>query len=244
MVGGLGYSYFTNKSSGTGNDTKLTKADLESALDRANSEIVDLEAKVEELEKTLQVLAGGDVTSIDSIDVGGDDSILKAINGKVIFSKNLEYPGVEQSANESSLNLSSRIKVTPSVNWVVKMGGTKTDYVHPTGVRGTITLGNAKTMYKTDELEVTLDEFLGSINATNIVKGKVFLNGTERGVEAKINVIIGNRPYKARVGTLGYNGQVITFMFYYEGDTDANKDELINTLLSSIRVGEQILSIN
>lgn len=222
-----------------------SKSDLESELTRAYNEISSLNQEILGLENTINVLSGGTDGAISSIDITSVNSgVLSSLNGIVLFPTELAYPGVVQAGNESSVNLSNTISITPSSNWLMTLGGTTSTYIHQSGVKGTITLGQADDMLKVWELEEqALQPFIDSLNTISTTTGRIFLSSVEKGVTAKISTIIDSTPYVVKTGTLGHNGNILTFMFYYEGDENATKDENIISLLRTIRFGTQDLSI-
>lgn len=208
--------------------------------------LAEKETQIEQLNNTVQSLMGSDgpATAISEVADGTGNKTFNSIGGKIIFPTNLEYKNSVQGPNTSSIKLSDRITIVPSDNWVIQMNGTTTKYSHPNGIYGTIKVSAIDEAFKNEVIdEEVMTPFLNSIPSTKCEKGTVYLEQTERGLYADLNILNNGKPAVMKCGVMGYIDTAMVYTFYYEGDYDATKDELINSLLKTIKVGQQQLRI-
>lgn len=208
--------------------------------------IAEKDTQIEQLNNTVQSLLGSDgpPTAISEVADGTGQKTFNSIGGKIIFPTNLEYKGSVQGPNTSSIKLSDRISIVPSDNWVIQINGTTTKYSHPNGIYGTIKVSAIQESFKNDVInDEVLSPFLDSIPSTKCEKGTVYLEQTERGMYADLNILNNGKPAVLKCGVMGYMDTAMVYTFYYEGDYDSTKDELINSLLKTIKIGQQQLRI-
>ena len=218
-------------------------------LQQENAVMVEMlsesEEKVAQLEAALNSLTGGEgsFTAITDIEDGSGQTFT-SIGGKILFPTNLEYTNSKQAPNNASLSLSDRITIVPSNNWVIQMNGTTTKFYHQNGITGEIKVSALDYTIKNAELyESSMKPFIDSIPYTNLTEGKIYLEQTERGLCADLNILNNSKPAVLTCGMMGYIDTAMVYTFYYEGDYDATKDELVRGLLKTIKFGEQQLRI-
>lgn len=227
-------------------DEGPTKEELQAENSMMISMLAEKEVQIEQLNNTVQSLMGSDgpATAISEVADGTGNKTFNSIGGKIIFPTNLEYKDSVQGPNTSSIKLSERITIVPSDNWVIQMNGTTTKYSHPNGIYGTIKVSAIKEAFKNNIIsEEVMNPFLDSIPYTKCETGTIYLEQTERGIYADVNILNNGKPAVMKCGVMGYIDTAMVYTFYYEGDYDATKDELINSLLKTIKVGQQQLRI-
>jgi len=64
------------------------------------------------------------------------------------------------------------------------------------------------------------------------------------GKYANINTTIDAQPATLKAGAIGYGGVSVTYMFGYDTEYDATKNELIDTLLKTLKINNQDISYN
>lgn len=222
-----------------------SKADLETENSVLMEELVAAQEQVEQLQSTLESLTGEESpTSISSIDDGSNAQTFNSLNGKILFPSELTYKDSSQGPNNASINLSKTITIIPSDNWTIQMDGTTTKYSHPNGIYGTIKIGATDRVYKGEEVEPEmLEPFTSTIPYTSIINSKIYLEDVWRGMSSEMTIINNNKPAVIKCGLFGYSDVCLTYMFYYDGDKDNTKTELINNMLKTITVGSLKLRI-
>lgn len=223
-----------------------TIADMQAENEMMASMIVSKDAQIEQMNSTIQSLMGSDgpATAITEVADGTGNKTFNSIGGKILFPTNLEYANSVQAPNNCSIKLSERVTIVPSDNWVIQLNGTTTKYSHPNGIYGTIKISSIGEAKKTSEInETMLQPFLSSIPYTKCETGLIYLEQNERGMCANLNILNNGKPAAMKCGILGYIDTAMVYTFYYEGDYDATKDELINSLLKTVKVGQQQLRI-
>lgn len=230
----------------SGCDKGPSKEEIQAENDSLLLTMAENESKIAELEATVASLKGGDgpSTAISEVSDGSGMKTFNSIGGKILFSEVLEYTGASQAPNTSKLNISDRISIVPSDNWVIQMNGTTTKYSHPNGIYGTIKVSTIPEVIKADLIESTmLEPFTNAIPHTSIQNSKVYLEDVWRGMATEMTILNNEKPAVVKCGVLGYSDLALTYCFYYEGDKDNTKTELINNLLKSIKFGELQLRI-
>ncbi len=228
-----------------GKDTGPTKEDLQ----RENSAMLSLlkenEDKIKSLEDTLKALSGEVNTAIGYMDGGAGKQSFYTINDKVIFPVPFEYKGTTQAPNTAGLSITQNVVVSPSNNWLIKINGTTGEFYHPSNITGVIRVGNIQQAIHADKVqEEVFKPFIDSIPHGNVVYGKLFLDSNCWGNHATIITTVNEKNAVLKAGALGIGNISITYMFYYDGDRDSTKDELIDNLVKTMKVNSQQLSFN
>lgn len=212
------------------------------ALDRV---IREYEEKISSLENTLKALTGELKTAIGSIDDGSNKKTFNTINDKIVFPKPFEYTGSTQASNTSSVNLATNVSIAPSNNWLIKLEGAGAKFSHPNGIEGEVVIGNIIQAIGHDKVQSeVLEPFLKGIPKGNVVYGKLFLDDNPWGSYANAEIIVDNEPGMLKIGALGIANTSIVYMFYYSGQQDDTKNELIDVMLRTMKVNNQQLRFN
>lgn len=232
----------------SGCDKGPSKEEIQAENESLLMSIVDNESKISELESMIDSLRGGDgsPTAISEVSDGSGMKTFNSIGGKILFPEQLEYTGASQAPNTSKLNLSDRVSLVPSDNWVIQLNGTTTKYSHPNGIYGTIKISviTGGTVPKTETVETEmLKPFTDAIPHTSINNSKIYIEDKWRGMASEMTLLNNEKPAVVKCGLVGYSDIAVTYSFYYEGDKDNTKTEIINNLLKSMKFGELQLRI-
>lgn len=218
----------------------VSKEELQEENSTLIMQLNDAEDKISNLENTLSSLngEGGSLTGISET-ADGSGETFNSIGGNILFPAELTYTGSSQAPNTASVNLSSRVTIKPSDNWIIQMNGTTTKYTHPDGVYGTIKIVNISEPKKGDVIEEEMiTPFTDEIPYTSIVNSKVYLEDVWRGMSTEMTVLNNNKPAVIKAGLVGHSDTALIYSFYYNGDKSATKNEIINNLIKTIKFGE------
>ena len=223
-----------------------TVKDLQAENETLLEENVANEEKIESLEKTIKMLNGEEVslTGISNVEDGSGKQTFNSVGGKIMFNTALEHKNSKQAPNTSSLKLADRVTIIPSDNWVIQFNGTTTKYSHPNGIHGTIKISTIDYAEKVDVVEnEMLQPFLDEIPNTGVLKSTIYLEELAKGSMATVTTLNNNKPAVIKCGLVGNSDIGLVFTFYYDGDKDSTKDEIINSLIKSIQISNRQLRI-
>lgn len=225
---------------------KLSKGELVRLANQNTATIEDNEVRIDELETLLRGIQeeDGPTASISTIDDGTGRLTFNSIDGKIVFPTPFEYPGSTQAANTSSINITKTISVAPTKNWTAVLNGTTLELNHTNGVTGLIKAGAINEMYDRDQMQTEImGKFFEGFPPEKITYSKLFLDDQCWGIEAKLATTIDSQPSYLRCGMLGLGEESFVYMFVYEGDKDAGKDETITSLLKTMTMLGQSLRV-
>lgn len=231
------------------NKDPLAKLSKDELIARSNQQTADNQAKdvrIEELETLLKGVQeeNGPTASISTMDDGTGRLTFNSIDGKIIFPTELAYPNSTQAANTSCINITDQLSVSPTNNWTAVLDGAAVDLNHTNGVTGKIRAGSMKEMVDADTLQnQILSGFFTNLPPGKIVYSKLFLEDKCWGVDAKAPTTIDSKPAFIRCGIFGFGEMCFTYMFLYNSEQDAAKDETILSLLKTIKVFQQPLRV-
>lgn len=209
-------------------------------------EIADLEDKIMESESLISALKGdgGPVTAVSEVPDGSGEKTFQSINGRILFPVELVYPGAEQAPNKARVLLSERLSIVPSDNWVLRISGTTTDYSHPDGIYGVMKITAIPDVLKSDELEAqVLKPFTDNIPYTSIKTGSIFFDDERKGMHADMTILNNGQPAVLKSGFIGIGDESMSYCFYYAGDRDNTKNELISNLLKTVKYKDDAMRI-
>ena len=224
--------------------TKLSKDEL---VEIINGQLEDLNDKDEEIKELKDGLKGvqtenGPTSAIISIGDGKGRTTFNSVDGKIIFPKPFEYPGSTQAPNTSSVNITSTLSIIPTNNWITVLDGTTLELEHVNGTKGIIRAGQIKQAYNREELQKeVMNEFFSELPPSDVIYKKLFLNDQWWGIEGLTSTTINENKAYIRCGMLGLGEQSFVYMFLYDGEKDSGKDEIIISLLRTIKMfGQQL----
>ena len=210
-------------------DYELSQVELE----EANEKIADLEDKLSESSGVTEDNAKG----IDGLDLTNNAESFERAGSRLKFESTLKYTDAYQDPNTSSLMLSDEISVDPSNNWVIEIDGTNTRYNHPTGIVGEISVESIDEEVQDIFLEnEILKPFLETLNKKSDYTYRVYVGKEWKGMcnTALITTDTGDGIVKS--GIIGVEDVAVTYCFYYDGEVDRTKSELIDSLIKSMTI--------
>ena len=215
----------------------------------ANSQMTELEqayTRIDEVEKLLKGIQDEEVPSA-AISVMGDGTgrlTFNSFQDKIIFPKPFEYPGSTQISNTASVNITKSLKVAPTSNWALRLKGTELELEHASGISGTIKAGMIKEMFPRESMqEEVFAPFFEELPPDTVKYSKLFLDDNWWGLQAMTPTFIDSEEAYLRMGMLGIGDQCFTYSFVYKGKPDVGKDEVILTLLKTVKLSEQTLRV-
>lgn len=223
-----------------------TVKELQAENESLMADIADNEEKIAELESVVKIINGDDVsiTGITNVEDGSGAKTFNSVGGKILFDGVLEYEGSTQAPNTASINLAERVSIVPTNNWVVKIEGTTTKLSHPDGLYGTFKVSTIDEIKKSDYIdENMLTPFLDTVPNTGIVKSRIYVEDSPRGMMADVTTLNNSKPAMIKCGLVANGDKALVFTFYYDGDKDSTKDETINSILKSIKFGARSIRI-
>lgn len=233
-----------NKSQSENDDYEALVFDynlLQEDYNTAQQTISSLEEQIKELSGVKEDNGSG----IDGLDLDNKSNEFTRLGSKLKFDTTLKYTDAYQAPNTSRIMLADKILVDPSNNWVIEMDGTSTRYNHPEGIVGEITIENIDEIVDDIFLETEiLKPFLDTLTKKSDYSYRVYVGDTWSGMcnTALIEVNDGNAIIKS--GIIGKDEYAITYCFYYDGDMNKTKNELIDNLIKSITIDDNKVKID
>lgn len=225
-----------------------TYEELQQQVKELSAANMAYEDDIAALERTIAGLSDTDKFpySIADVEDGSGNKTFKSVNGKILFSKELTYPGSTQAPNTSGIKLSDKFTIKPSDNWIVQMNGTTTKYRHPNGVYGTVKVIRISDPVKTDKLkEESVIPFVDAVpHTTEPEYDEIYFDDRSRGMQVTLNILNNSKPALVKSGVCGIGETGLVYTFYYDGDRDSAKTELINSLLRSVMYGSQTMNVD
>lgn len=153
----------------------------------------------------------------------------------------LVYPRSVQSSNSSMVMVSKDVSVKPSSNWIVKFNANEAILQHSSGITGKIIVGTIDrqlgTIPTVDEIKEAISTFFSTLPPDNVTYNRVYIGNTlHSGYDAMSKTIVDEKPGFIRCGLIGNGTISVTYFFFYEGEPDTSKDELIMTLLQTMTI--------
>lgn len=206
------------------------------------------EDEIANLERMIDGLSGTDTfpASIADVEDGSNKKTFQSIGGKILFSTELTYPGAIQAPNTSGIKISDKFTIKPSDNWMVQMNGNTTKYMHPNGIYGTIKVIKISDPLKTEEVkEQAVKPFVDGVpHTTEPEYDEIYFDDRSRGMQVTLSILNNNKPALIKSGVCGVGDEGIVYTFYYDGDKDNAKTELINSLLRSVKYSAQAMNVD
>lgn len=218
---------------------KNKKKELVQMIEDLSNEILDKDARIEELETILRGVHEEDAptAAITTIDDGTGRLTFNSIDGKIVFPQPFEYPGSTQAPNTASVNITELISIVPTNNWTMCMDGTTLELEHTSGISGIVKASAIDELYSREGLQdEVMSPFFEDFPPSNIKYSRLFLDGDWWGLEAQAPTTIDEKPAFIRCGMLGLGEQSFTYIFLYQGEQDKTKDETIVSLLRSMKM--------
>jgi len=221
------------------------KGKTKEELEQENAVMLEMlkenEVVINNLQNTIQTLTGSESGNfIQSINKG-----LTEINNKVMFPTQLTFNGIKEAPAEGRVIMTRNVSIYPSNNWVIKLSGSTAELGHSSGVYGTIKVGVLSEKINPQEInERVLKPFYSKFSKTSPIMSNIFVGDVNWGKQALINAEIEGRSAVVYAGFIGTGGTAVIYTFMYEGTIDKMKNELINTLIKSMKIGGMQVRFN
>lgn len=236
-------------------ETKETLVDMVNSL---NQQIIDDATEIDRLNEKLTEVQSEQKPTPGITEMSDETGRLTfySVDGAIQLPTELIYPGSEEASNTSKINISDSVSVIPTSNWGVKILGSRLDMTHINGIYGQISVGYlskdarkavevASSPNKLGEyLEGYLDESFKDMQVNTKKYSRLFLNDTQYGVDATITTFVDEEDATIRCGILGYGEISLQYCFYYMGKDDAIYNEAITSLIRTITILNQQLSVS
>lgn len=229
-----------------GSVESMSKKELQNLV-RTQWETMDQqEARILEVEEILkgQTTEEGPSAAISEMGDGTGRLTFNSIDGKIVFPSPFVYPGSTQAATSGRVNITNNLSILPTGSWALRVIGTTVELEHSSGISGTIKVGYVEELVPMEyfQEEIFSPMFEGH-PAGNIVYNKLFLGDQNWGMDARTDTRIDEEPGYMRVGMLALGDTSFTYNFVYRGVQDTVKDEAILSLLRTIEMLGQPLSV-
>lgn len=208
-----------------------------SALEEQNAEMRELIKAVDgEAEKS---------TAISKVGDGSDRLSFNSINNEIVLTDAFKYPGSTQVNPDGFLAITSNVICKPTSNWVCKLDSTKLEVEHKSsGISGVISVGTITEMYTIEELrDYVMKDWLSKIPIDNIKNSTMYINTLSCGVMARGTTLINEEDAVIKCGMVSDGSMTVALMFTYKGSIDANKEEIVDSLISTLELNGGQLTI-
>lgn len=238
-------------SCGNNSDDPLMSQSKQSLVDMINStneELVSCYEQIDELNNLLTSVSEekGPTSAITEMSDGTGRKTFNTVDGQFSLPVDFKYPGSQQAPNTSSINISEAVSIIPTSNWDCKLVGTTLELSHSSGIAGTISIGlldREAQKTQASELQGYLDEMLASLPIDSKKPSSLFVNDTLFGVDNVSHTFIDEEDAMIRCGILGFSDISVQYFFVYKGKQDSAKDEVILSLIKTMKIWNSNLSV-
>lgn len=205
--------------------------------------------RIEELETMLKGVQGETVkkAAITEFSDGTGRETMNSFDSIVTLPVPFEYPNSVQSYNTSAVSVSESVNIKPSSNWMVNLSGTEVQLEHTSSkISGVIKVGAIDRLAERVQVAALtehMNTFFSNLPPENITYKRLYVNANWMGMDASSHTFIDEEDAQLRCGMLGYGDLCVTYMFAYKGEADSSKDELILTLLQTMKIMNQELRV-
>lgn len=227
---------------------KETKESLVKMVNDMNTELVDCYTKISDLETMLKGVQGEEepTSAISEMSDGTGRLTFNTVDGMITLPVPFNYPNAQQAPNTASINVSDAVKVTPTSNWTAVLTGTKLELSHTSGIAGTITVGlldRDAQKVQTSELQEHMTQWFTNLPPETIKYTRLYLNDNWLGIDATSHTFIDEKDAMIRCGIAKSGENSLQYFFVYSGEQDVAKDEVVLSLIKTISVWNNKLSV-
>lgn len=225
----------------------MSKSELLSAIKELKADYNSTLLANADLKDTLDSIQAYDSSkpAIYAMQDESNNLTFNSYDAKMIFPSAFQYPESIETAGTSNIEIAPDISFQTTGNWVVKLNGATVELEHSSGINAMFKIGEIYNLIDNATLKDTVVKPWFEENTTQNVKySDIFLNGTAWGTQAQANIFIDTEPAYLRCGMLGYGNYALTYVFVYRGEQDANKDESIKSLLNTLSVLGQTVTVD
>lgn len=182
---------------------------------------------------------------IDELETDNKTDNFVQIRSKITFDTTLRYKDSYQAPNTSKIMLSDLVTINPSNNWIIQMNGTSTKYNHSTGIVGEIIIGSVDEL--TDDVFMEsemLEPFIATLSQARGYNNRVYVEDKWSGMCSTQVISVDTGHATLKFGVIGYDKTTITYCFYYDGESDKAKNELIDTMIRTMRIKDKPVTVD
>lgn len=225
-----------------------SKQSLVDMVNSANEELITCYDRISELESMLTSVSEekGPTSAITELSDGTGRKTFNTVDGMFSLPIDFKYPGSQQAPNTSSVNISEAVSIVPTSNWECKLNGTTLELSHSSGIAGTITVGSLdREAQKTQasELQGYIDEMLSQLPIDSKKASSLFVNEIQFGVDNVSHTFIDEEDAMLRCGILGFSDVSVQYFFVYKGKQDSAKDEVVLSLIQTLKIWNSKMSV-
>ena len=200
-----------------------------------------------QLQNTLTALSEeGKVTPAISIVGDGTGRVtFNSNDSKIIFPSTFNYPSSIETQPDGKINITSSVSIKPTSNWISRFSGSALDVEQSTtGISGTFKVNNITQGLTLDQIKnEVLQPWFDEVAYTTVNYNNIFIGQTAVGVQAETPILIDSENAYLICGMAASGDVSITYIFVYRGSNDSNKDDFIKTLINTMTVNGNPVSI-
>lgn len=223
-----------------------SKDELVYIIEQMNNEKLELNEEIDDLKTLVKELGGEDNTSVmSSMTNGSSELSFNSFNGRIVIPEGIKYPDSSDVMANYEVSIASNVKLSPNKNWLVQLDNNSIKLEHSSNITGTFEAKGIKDFYTAEYLKDNiLKPMFDDRGYSGISYKNIYINGVAVGVQASTQVYIDEDKAQMRVGILGFGEAQVTYSFVYRGEQGATKEENIDSLLSTMKVLGQNVTIN
>lgn len=224
----------------------LSKSDLRQAYKQLDAEYAALKGSYETLNKmyNLDTNTNNPTSEISVMGDGTGRITLNSVDSSIIFPESFQYPGNVPVAATGKLNITDNVEVTPGTNWIMKMNGSSVEMQHSGGISGTILVGSIPMNYSVEQLQYeVLEPWFQKLGVEPMYK-QIFVTKAPFGVQAATPIMIDSESAYLRCGMIGYASTSLIYIFVYRGPQDTIKDESELSVINSMKINSQEITVD
>lgn len=224
-----------------------SKDELVSAVEQLTANNQSLSDELNDARNLIAELSGNssDTAPMSRISNGSSELGFNSFGGTIILPEGFEYPNSSEVMASADVSIASSIKVSPNKNWVIRMDGNTAQFEHSSNISGVFEARGTSKFCDANELKISVVEPLFSSRGyTSVSYKNIYINGVAVGVQASTQVYIDSDVAQIRVGMLSFGQAQLTYYFVYRGEYSSSKEENIDSLLNTVYVLGQSITIN
>lgn len=227
---------------------KEKKEDLVSKYETLASQYNDLstayQQKQEELEEVYKdkELNPG-VTTVGD---GTGTLTLHSVNEMLQFNSPLAYPDSTTAESASEIKITDRASAVARDNWVTRLVSSNLELQHSSGISGVISVQSISQYISGGNMkELVLAPWISQVTNEPVSYRDIFISNNVLGYQGTVAVTIDENTKSTMVCGIAATGMTcITYVFVYDGESDDVKNESINSVVESIKIENQELTLS
>lgn len=208
-------------------------ASLKSQNEKLQVEKDGLTVTEESVESSLSTVEGETVPSF------------KKIDGLIKFPNKMTVPNGTTDVNTSVVRVGSIFEFSPTSNWLIKQDGSTVEFNHPSKIWGKIQSVMVEEDYTDESFDMKghVQQFFDGFPKTNISYQRIYLTESVVGMLGTAKIKVDDEDYVVTAGYMAPSEYGAIFLFAYKDDKSGVQKELIESLLTSGKYGEENLQV-